>query len=411
MPWRTTGVLEERLKFLAAYLAGQDSVAELARQFGVSRKTAHKFVTRYAAHGLEGLVDRTRAPHTHRGAIAPAVVTLILDGRRTHPRWGARKLLPYLARRYPGLALPSASTTSRLLHRHGLAAHRVRRRGSGPSAAPAPSTAPNDVWCADFKGWFRAGNGDRCEPLTITDHMSRFAFACELIDRPAVRDVRPVFERVFRQYGLPRALRTDNGLPFASLGLGGLTRLSAWWVRLGIRPDRIAPGKPQQNGRHERFHLTLQEAVAEPPQPTRVAQQRACRDFLHEYNYERPHESLGQRPPADLYTPSPRPYPTRLEPLAYPADWESRAIKPDGHMNWRGKLIYVCGSLVHERIGLRPTADGEWLVYFGPLELAMLAERTRKLIPLPTPHWREPDQPAADLSPMSGDKSVTDVRP
>lgn len=410
MPWRTTGVLEERLKFLAAYLVGEESVAELARRFGISRKTAHKFLARYGRAGLAGLADRPRAPHTHPGAIAPPIVTLILEARRAHPRWGARKLLPYLVRRYPGLWLPAASTTSRLLRTHGLAARRVQRRGVVPSAAGSRSTAPNDLWCADFKGWFRAGNGERCEPLTITDHVTRFAFACELLDRPSTRHVRPVFERVFREYGLPRAVRTDNGLPFASPGLGGLTRLSAWWVRLGIRPDRIAPGKPQQNGRHERFHLTLQEAVAEPPHPTRVAQQRACHDFLHEYNYERPHESLGGQTPADRYAPSPRPYPTRLDPLEYPADWESRAVKTDGQIRWRGQHIFVCQALVHERVGLRPTADGEWIVYFGPMGLALLDERTRKLIPLAAPHWTEPGAASAEVSPMSQDKSATDVR-
>jgi len=402
MPWRTTGVLEERLKFVLAYVAGEGSVAELARTHGISRKTAYKFLSRFPLEGVAGLQDRSRAPHAHPNAITPGVVELLLQARRRHPTWGARKLLPYLARRYPGLVLPAASTVSRLLRVQGLAARRARRRPLGGSAAPGRGTAPNDLWSADFKGWFRAGNGERCEPLTITDHASRFGLACDVLERGTLPTVRPVFERIFREYGLPGALRTDNGLPFASTGLGGLTRLSAWWIRLGIRPERIAPGQPQQNGRHERFHRTLQEATARPPSPTRRAQQRASDAFLREYNYERPHAALGDRPPADVYVPSARPYPTHLAPLAYPPDCEVRRVQSCGHMKWRGQDVFVSQALVGQHVGLRQTADDQWRLYFGPVELARFDARQRKVLPLATPLWTDPE-PIADqeVSPMS----------
>jgi transposase InsO family protein len=384
-------VLEERIKFIAAYLEGSESVSALSRQFGISRETAHKFLSRYSAEGVEGLRDRSRAPHVHPNAVTEAVLELVIQARRAHPSWGPRKLVAYLARHYPGLTLPAPSTLSRLLHRAGLAARRRPARRAVPLTAPfRHSSQPNDLWCADFKGWFRAGNGDRCEPLTITDAVSRFGLACEVLDRITLPAARCVFERTFREYGLPQALRTDNGSPFASTGLAGLTRLSAWWVRLGIRPDRIAPGKPQQNGRHERFHRTLQDTV--PRAPPRLAQQRACTAFLREYNEERPHAALGDRTPVDLYVPSVRPYPEPLPPLAYSTDCEVRTVHNHGDIKWAGERIFVSEALIGQRIALRHTTDAHWTVYFGRLELGCFDERQRRLVPHPTPIWHTPPE-------------------
>ena len=386
MPWRTTGVLEERIKFIAAYLQGSESIAGLCRQFGISRETAHKFLSRYRAEGLEGLRDRSRAPQSHPNAVTAAVLELVIRARRTHPTWGPRKLRAALTQHYPGLTLPAPSTLSRLLHRAGLAARRQHARRVVPLTAPFRGAAqPNDLWCADFKGWFRARNGERCEPLTITDAVSRFGLACDVLDRITLAAARGVFERTFRTYGLPRALRTDNGSPFASTGLAGLTRLSAWWVRLGIRPDRIAPGKPQQNGRHERFHRTLQDTV--PPAATRVAHQHACAAFLHEYNEDRPHAALGNRTPAALYSPSARPYPDLLPALEYRADCVVRTVHNHGHMKWGGDHIFVSEALIGQRIALRHTTDRRWTVYFGRLELGCLDEQQGRLLPHPTPIW------------------------
>lgn len=392
MPWRTTGVWEQRLQLVLAYGNGEASVAELARRAGVSRKTAYKFLERYAKHGVDGLRDRSRAPHDHPQAVPEEIRNALLQMRNAHPTWGPRKLIASLRRQDPTRSLPARSTVSRLLRAAGLAARRRRRRHAIPLTTPFGAVGvPNDLWCADFKGWFLARNGERCEPLTITDAVSRYALACQVLSRISTDRSRPIFERTFREYGLPRALRTDNGNPFAGCGLGGLTRLSAWWVRLGIRPDRIAPGKPQQNGRHERFHLTLQQATARPPAVTRVAQQRASDTFIREYNDERPHAALNDRTPADLYTPSPRPYPRRLRAPEYPACWMVRSIRSRGTMKWKGDFVFVSEALVGQRVGLCPMADGVWGLYFGPLELARYDERLARLIPLVPAIWHDQD--------------------
>jgi transposase InsO family protein len=379
-------VLDERLKFIAAYLENTESVAALCRRFGISRETAHKFLRRYAAEGLDGLHDRSRAPHAHPNAVTDAVLELVVHARRSHPTWGPRKLLASLARRYPGLTLPAPSTVSRVLQRAGLAARRKPGRHAIPLTTPFQSAAlPNELWCADFKGWTRARNGERCEPLTITDAASRFALACDVLGRITLADARVVFERTFRTYGLPRALRTDNGTPFASRGLAGLTRLSAWWVQLGIRPDRITPGKPQQNGRHERFHRTLKETLA--PAPTRRAYQDACAAFVREYNAERPHAALSNQTPADRYTPSVRPYPARLRALEYPADCTVRTVLSPGVMKWSGHRVFISEALSGQRIGLRPLTDRHWIVHFGALEIGCFHEHERRLVPHDIPIW------------------------
>lgn len=386
MSWTRTSVLDERLKFIAAYLEGTESVAALCRRFGVSRETAHKFLRRYAAEGLDGLRDRSRAPHTHPTAVTDAVRALVLQARRQHPTWGPQKLRVVLARQYPGLRLPAPSTLSRVLQRAGVAARRQRGRAPMPLTAPVHGGAsPNELWCADFKGWWRARNGERCEPLTITDAASRYALACDVVGRVSVVDARAVFERTFRTYGLPRALRTDNGSPFASRGLAGLTRLSAWWVQLGIRPERIAPGKPQQNGRHERFHRTLQESL--PPAATRRASRDACAAFVREYNHERPHAALANQTPADCYTPSVRAYPMRLAPLEYPATCTVRQVFTTGVIKWSGYRVFISEALAGQRLGFQPLTDRLWTVYFGALEIGCFHEHEHRLVPHATPIW------------------------
>lgn len=395
MPWRRTDVLEERVRFVLAYLEGEGSVAELCRVFGVSRKTAYKFLGRYRVERVDGLRDRSRAPHTHPNALTAGTTELLLRTRLAHPTWGARKLLAYLVRRYPGLPLPAASTVIEHLKRRGLSHPPHRRRHIVPFAGPfATARRPNDVWCADFKGWFRAQNGEPCEPLTISDAMSRFALRCQLLEETTTPVVQAAFVQAFREYGLPAAIRTDNGPPFASRALFGLSRLAVWWIKLGISVERIAPGKPQQNGRHERFHLTLQQHVARPPAPTRAAQQQACDRFLREYNHERPHAALGNRTPADVYTPSPRTYPRRLAPCAYPAAFEVRTVQLDGHFTWRAHDVYVTKALGGERLGFERVSDEHWTVHFGPLELGLLDDRHLELLPHAAPKvhttWANP---------------------
>ena len=332
MPWKETHVMDEKMRFIAACVAGEEAMAELCRRSAISRKTGYKWLSRYQTHGAAGLEDRSRAPHHHPHRVEPAIERLILAARTDHPTWGPRKLLAWLERRHREAPWPAASTVGELLSRHGLVVRRRRRRRAAPSSPlPAMPTEPGALWCADFKGWFRTGDGERCTPLTISDAASRYLLRCQGLGRwTGTELVRPIFEAAFREHGLPEAMRTDNGPPFASVGLGGLSRLSVWWIRLGIRPEWIEPGHPEQNGRHERMHRTLAAETTRPAARNRRAQQRVFDRFVREYNEERPHEALGQRPPAEQYRRSVRPYPSRLAEVEYDDEWTTRAVRGAG---------------------------------------------------------------------------------
>jgi transposase InsO family protein len=384
MPWKVTCVMNQRMKFVAACLAGEESMAELCRQFGISRKTGYKLLGRYERQGPSGLADRSRAPHRSANAIGEVMQSLLLNSRAAHPTWGPRKLLAYLQRTEQRAEWPAPSTVGDLLRRHGLVV--VRRRRRRPTATPTdlqiPSAA-NQLWCADFKGWFRTGNGRRCTPLTVTDAHSRFLLRCQALGlRTHEGLVRPIFEATFREYGMPLAIRTDNGPPFASLGLGGLSALSVWWIRLGITPERIPPGHPEHNGRHERMHRTLKAETAKPPAQTRQAQQRRFDAFRREYNEVRPHQAIGLQCPAQLFSLSPRSYPSRLEEIAYCDDWETRAVRGCGQMKWAGHDVRISAALIGQRIGLEPVDDGLWRIYFAHLALGLFDERRLKVIPI-----------------------------
>lgn len=391
MPWKETCYVKERLKMVSLYDTGKYTVTELACEFGVSRKTAHKWLGRYARGGHTGLVELSRAPHRSPRATPPAVVLAVVRAKQAHPTWGPAKLspgpdeAPEVARGWPAV-----STRGRILGRHGLVTRRKRRRRTSPWFQPfLGANGPNNVWCADFKGWFRTGDGTRCDPLTVSDAWSRLLLCCDIV-KPDYVHVRPVFERIFRDYGLPQAIRTDNGPPFASVGAGGLSALSAWWVKLGIVPERIHPGHPEQNGRHERMHLTLKLETATPPAETPLAQQARFDRFRLIYNTERPHEALGQAPPASRYESSPRPYPERLGDIEYPPLTEVRRVRSNGQIKWRGELVFVSESLVGELVGI--TEDkASWLVSFGPIPLGVLYPHRSSLSPFsPThPHYTD----------------------
>jgi transposase InsO family protein len=380
MPWKETHVLAERLKFITAYLEGGWSITELAHAFGVSRKTAYKYVDRYAEKGVEGLKDLSRAPRTHPNQTSAMVERLIVTARRDHPTWGAKKLLAWLPRHHPNIRWPALSTAGEILKRHELVAPRQRKRRAKPSGAPlSHADRPNAVWCCDFKGWFRTLDGRRCDPLTVTDAFSRYALVCRALPRPIYAHVRPCFERAFKEYGMPLAVRSDNGPPFASSGTAGLTKLSVWWIKLGIRPERIRPGRPQENGRHERFHKTLKQETARPPKASIKAQQRAFGRFVTEYNDERPHEALGGRSPTELYEHS-SVAPSKADGFEYPGHYEVRTVRKDGRARWQGKLLYVTGLLVHERIGLEPISDRHWTLHWGPVELGIVDSAKNQLV-------------------------------
>ena len=373
MPWRETCAMTERLRFVALFEEGSSTMAALCREFGISRKTGYQLLARYAAEGDVGLQDRSHAAHHHPHAVSEMVEEQIVALRARHPTWGARKLRARLKMDDPVVRWPSASTIGEILHRHGLVVPRRRRIRTPADPSPfADCTGPNDSWCIDYKGWFRTNDGRRCDPLTISDAHSRYLLRCQAVRRVDTRCARPLLEATFREYGLPLAIRSDNGPPFASRGVGGLSRLSVWWIKLGIKPERITPGQPSQNGRHERMHGTLKRDACQPPASTRREQQRRFDDFRRTYNEERPHEALGDVTPSMIYRPSPRPYPARPSELVYPDRWQIRMVHRHGEIRWRGNHIFVGEVLAGEPIALQETDNGSWLVHFGPVLLGSI---------------------------------------
>ncbi len=364
--------MSERVKFIARYLQHEDSFSDLCTWAGVSRKTGYKWVERYQTRGVSGLLDQSRAPHAHPQAVSTATVALIVGARRRHPRWGPRKLLALLRRQQPTIRWPVASTIGDILRRHDLVRPRRRHRYSVPYGERlADYLAPNAVWCADFKGHFAVGER-RCHPLTVMDGFSRFLLRCAGLRRPLSGPVQVVMTSAFQEFGLPDAIRTDNGPPFSTLAAGGLSRLAVWWIRLGIRPERILPGRPDQNGRHERMHGTLKAETARPPRTSFPAQQRCFDRFRDEYNEERPHEALGNQTPASQYAPSRRPYPRRLPELEYPDHFQLERVYPNGVISLHETQWYLSNCLAEEVVGLEAVDDDRWVVHFGPIELGVL---------------------------------------
>jgi putative transposase len=375
--------MDQRVAFIADWLRDEWTMSELAARYGVSRKTAYKWVERYEIDPAHGLAERSRAPKAPGRAMADDIRRAVLALRRAHPRWGPKKLRAVLCERAPAQVWPAASTMGDLLRREGVSQPRRRARYVVPLTQPlAAARAPNDVWTADFKGWFRTADGRRCDPLTIADACSRFVLCCQIVTPTAV-GVRPWFERTFRDYGLPGALRTDNGTPFATTGAGQLSHLAVWWLKLGIQLDRIERGHPEQNGRHERFHLTLQEETTTPPARTARQQQTRFDRMRGEFNTERPHEALGQQPPGRVYRGSPRPYPARLEDPWYDATHQVRRVNPNGQIKWKGELVFVSEAVRREVVGLAETDRGDWTVRFMHVELGRIDRRTLRF----TPAW------------------------
>jgi transposase InsO family protein len=377
--------MDERLQFVAEYLEGGGTMTELAAAYGISRETGYTWLRRYTAEGPAGLHDRSRRPHSSPNATAPAVIDALVAARRRHPTWGPKKLL---GPAWPLAERPACSTASAILKRAGLVERRRRRRRPGhPGRPPSVIAAPNVLWTIDFKGQFRTQDHQWCYPLTLIDSCSRYVLACHGLTSTGTAGARRVLERVFREYGLPERIRSDNGVPFATAWAAArLSRLAIWWIRLGIIPELIEPGRPAQNGRHERFHRTLKRETATPPAATRAAQQRRFRRFCEEFNEQRPHEALAQRRPSELYRPSRRAFPDRMVPLVYPPDSVVRRVDQSGSIRWAtGVRVYVTHMLIGQDIAFRPLADGIWAVYFGPIVLGHYDERrgpTHGLAPL-----------------------------
>ena len=389
MPMSWKGLMSERKKFIELVKSNQRTMTSLCSEFGISRKTGYKFVRRYETEGKEGLKDRSRAPHVCARETPRRIQELLIETRREHPTWGPRKLKAWLEDKDRSLELPYPSTIGDILGREGLVRPR-RRRCRVPVGATLPLRIeePNQEWDADFKGQFRLGNGEYTYPLTVSDNFSRYLLEVRALKGTTTAETRVWLERIFREYGLPEALRTDNGSPFASIGLGRLSKLAVWLIKLGIRPVRGRPHHPQDNGRHERMHRTLKAETTRPPAFGSRGQQRLFDSFREEYNTERPHEALGQKPPARLYRRSPKPYPSRIADMEYPGHYEVRRVCERGNFTWKGQGMFATDSLDGELIGLVEVEDGLWKVYFGALEIGVVDQaylrrhKTGKVLPM-----------------------------
>jgi putative transposase len=378
MPWKTVLPMEERMKFITEMDESDESFAGVCRRFGISRKTGYKWLGRYERGGPGALEEPSSAARSNAKSLSDAQVDAIVALRRKHPSWGPKKLRSRLATLGTCTPLPATSTFGAVLKRQGLVTPR-RRRSSGPRELTGLTIGerPNDVWCVDFKGDFLLGDRTRCYPLTISDFESRYLLACDVLRSTKEGPAREVFERVFREFGLPEYIRSDNGVPFSSTGIGGLTRLCIWWIKLGITPERIEPGHPEQNGRHERMHRTLKAEAAHPPEHEAVAQQRAHDRFRHEYNDIRPHESLALRTPASRYATSRRTMPNQLRSPEYPATMEVRRLNKSGQLALYGSKILLTRALALECVGIECVGDEISDIYFGPLRLGSVSSRDK----------------------------------
>jgi len=384
MPWTETCVMEERVKFIMEVLDGTYCMTESCSYYGISRKTGYKWLDRYRQSGIEALRNRSRAPHSHPHEISHQVKEAILAIKKRFPKWGAPKIRARLERIHPNWdSYPAVSTIGLFLHKQGLTCPRKRRRKAMATELPLTSGRySNQVWCADFKGYFRTGDGSRCNPLTISDHASRYILCCRHLDRMSYELVKVRFERVFREYGLPEVIRTDNGTPFSSRGLGGLGRLSYWWIRLGIHPERIEPGHPEQNGRHERMHKTLKDYTARPPAKTLVQQQRRFNGFCIEYNEHRPHEALGMRTPSQCYHGSIKEFPSRLPQVSYPDHVQVRKVYPHGDIIYLGKRLFVTESIGGEYVGIEQVDEDVSRLWYCDYLLARIDHKRWRIEPV-----------------------------
>jgi putative transposase len=379
MPWKEAGPMLERMRFIEDYLSGFYSLTELANRYGVSRKTLHKWLSRHDAEGARGLVDRSRAPAYSPQQTADEVAQRVVAFRKRFPLMGPRKIVARLTELHPGVEWPAPSTVGDILARADLIQKRRRRN---PPAHPlrerGRATSPNDLMTVDYKGEFLLGNHRYCYPLTIVDHVTRFILACDAFASTQHPHTQRAFERVFRTYGLPRAILSDNGSPFGSPGLARLSRLSLWFIRLGVSVERIVPGHPEQNGAHERMHRTLKAETTRPPEATLGRQQKRFDRFVHSFNHERPHEALGQKRPASLYSPSPRSYPESLPPIEYDGHLEVRKVDHRGTIRWKNEKLFLSHTLTGEFVGLEEIDEGAWSLFHGPVLLARFDERERR---------------------------------
>ena len=379
MRWNAVNVMDSRIQFISLLLSGDFSMQELCRSFGISRPTGYKWLQRYEQEGAAGLMDRSSAPDHHGRKTADAIADGVCDLRVKRPSWGPKKLVAYLQARQPGLNWPSPSTAGLILKRAGLVRQIKAKRRAPPmlEALTVPHHA-NHVWAADYKGWIDTPYGMRLEPLTVSDSFSRFLISLSATHTTAVDQAKPLFRMAFEEYGLPSVIRTDNGIPFCAPSVTGLTGLSVVWARLGIHHERIEPGQPQQNGRHERFHLTLKEAM-QPPETTQIKQQKRFDHFRNDYNNERPHEALNHKTPAQFYEASPRPLPSKTPKPDYPEGTTIRSVRQNGEIKWKGNTIYISSLIAGDSVALTEIDNDQWAVQFYNRKIGVIDGKTNKL--------------------------------
>jgi putative transposase len=381
VPWKDIRPVDDRVRFIAAVKEDpRGNFAELCRRFGIHRSKGYKWLQRYREHGPAGLEDRKPIAQSCPHKTPDEVVDRVVAMRKEHPWDGPKKLRERLFELGGDeLRVPAASTIGDILDRYGLIRPRRARLRMPPHPSPLePCSEPNDLWCVDFKGHFACRDGRRCHPLTITDAASRFLIKCEGLSEPKHQPTQHHFERAFREFGVPSRIRSDNGAPFATNSIGGLSRLSVWWIQLGIVPERIEPGQPQQNGRHERFHRTLKEQTTQPAAATLIEQQRVFDRFRADYNEHRPHEALAQTPPAAHYEPSLRPMPDRPRSPEYGADFDVRRVAPNGRFSWLSASLLLSRLLAAQPVGLRQIDEHEWELHYGPLLIGHVLMRDGK---------------------------------
>lgn len=385
MPWRESDKVTERMRFISRYLEGE-RIVDLSREFGISRQTGHAVVKRYKLFGPAALADRSSRPWRSPNRTPKAKAERIVELRRKHPTWGPKKLKQRLERLHPDVRWPAPSTIGAILDDAGMVRRRKRRRRASPSPTRRrETTAPNQLWCIDYKGQFKLGNGRYCYPFTVTDHFSRFLAGCEALENTGTSDAQTALWAAFGDYGLPEAIRSDNGSPFASCGRLGLSRLSVALMRLGIDIERIEPGKPEQNGRHERMHLTLKQDATRPAGANVLAQQETFDAFRKTFNDERPHEALGMKTPSDVYRRSERQLPDTIAALEYPLhDLTSRVKKKGSFYMPSLGLVFLGEAFAYQDIGIREVESGTWLVSFMELDIGYLDAETKRIIDLPT---------------------------
>jgi transposase InsO family protein len=384
MPWNECKPMDERLRFIARLLEGE-KMAPVCREFGISRVTGYKIFDRYQECGLDGLYDRSKAPYRQANKLPFQVERMILGIKKEHPSWGAPKIRDKLIREYPMIPPPAVSTIHAALDRNGLVKRRRRRRHKACGTPLSPAHAPNGLWCADYKGEFMLGNKQYCYPLTISDYRSRYLLACEGLESTKSNFAFSVFERTFKDFGLPAAIRTDNGAPFAApWAMFGLSRLAVWWLRLGVRIQRIKPGQPQQNGRHERLHLTLKTETTKPAAFNFLQQQERFDDFIQVYNHERPHQALGGAYPAEVYTPSPRLYEPPRDP-DYPFHDRTLRVTRCGRICFGSRKINLSVVFAEQLVGIREVDEQVWQVSFLEYDLGYFDRDQDRVEPGPNP--------------------------